>query len=191
MLFKVIMATIILSYIGHHSGLPDETTVVSLKWIRGLRFSISKSYSAGTRQHWAGNVSQSKPKKFTTASFKIMPIAKFVPWLVHHVLCIYNPSKQAIKILLVGYKLSTNILKPDIQTKCIALNLDDSSLKPPNYPDKKYNIQAHVWRSQWNHSRASLTASQLKTPGCISADWARHAVLAETKPTHTTGRQTT
>lgn len=47
------------------------------------------------------------------------------------------------------------------------------------------------WSSLWNHSRASLTASQLKTPGCISADWAWHAVWAETKPTHTTGRQAT
>lgn len=46
-------------------------------------------------------------------------------------------QNQPIRILLVG-------LKTDLQTKRITLHLDDSSVKPPNYPDKKYNIQAHV-----------------------------------------------
>lgn len=61
---------------------------------------------------------------------------------------------------------------------------------------KKWDIQAHVCpqalsvESQSRHAH-SFPIKKKKTPGCISADGAWHAVWAETKPTHTTGRRAT
>lgn len=95
--------------------------------------------------------------------------------------------------ILIEHKLSTNFLKTDLQTK--TLHLDDTLMKPPNYP----KIIMKIFRLLFLPAGAlcgitvlpHLQLPNYLTPGCISADWAWHAAWAETKPTHTTRHQTT
>lgn len=56
---------------------------------------------------------------------------------------------------------------------------------------KTLSLESSDYSGLWSHSYASIKASQLKTPRCISADWARHPVWAERKPVHTMGHKTT
>lgn len=92
------------------------------------------------------------------------------------------------KKLKLGFWLDINC--PQL---LITSHLEDDK---PSWPEIKCSVSVRSLEMSMEsflcltHS-VPIKKNKKNNPGCISADWAWHAVWAEAKPTHTTGRQTT